>query len=229
MPRLMPRHLAASLSSRRKSWRVSTFTTPRKEMYSRNARLFKFSINIIINFNFMRLGFSVKSRKDFVFFVREYTPRVIRVTDVRILSRIDTWTENMTERIRLGRWPGNHASRAYRSPRVSLFFVLSPPFPFFFYFRRDGAKDPLAIGGVAKRSPGGRCPCTLARGGLAGKREIGMCGGRRDRCTHVRPGYTRRTHPLSLPLSLWLSSVYPFQVGGAANQSFLREHDGRRR
>jgi len=74
------------------------------------------------------------------------------------------------------------------------------------------------------------------------------CGGKGGfRCTHVRPGYTHPAAPrlpslsfpsfFSLPRPrsrsrarfLFLFSVYPFQVGGAANQSFLREHDGRRR
>jgi len=154
----------------------------------------------------------------------------------------------------------NH-SHSIRVFSFSLFFysLLS------FHPRRETAKDSFTIGGVAKRSPGGRCPCTLVRGRLAGKREIGM---RRKRGfsvhtrTYIQVTLTPRS-PLSLSLSLslflsvfplflfspslaialaftrslalararflFLFSVYPFQVGGAANQSFLREHDGRRR
>lgn len=43
---------------------------------------------------------------------------------------------------------------------------------------------------------------------------------------HTYIQVTHDIHPRQA--SLFLFSVYPFLVGGAANQSFLQEHDGRR-
>lgn len=67
---------------------------------------------------------------------------------------------------------------------------------------------------VLQNAPrGGRCPCTVVRGGLAGKREIGM---RRKRgfSVHIRTSrlHTAPLPPLSVSLSISLSSPFtPFR------------------
>lgn len=154
-----------------------------------------------------------------------------------------------TRRSRIAAFSGEVITRldAYRSLSFSLFL---PFIPFSSSTFTATAKDSFTILVVLQNVPRGDIVLVrLYGGGLAGKREIGM---RRKRGfsvhthtrtfvrTYVRPGYTHSAVPpfLSPPFCLCSSrarthafsfSVYPFQVGGAANQSFLREHDGRRR
>lgn len=108
-------------------------------------------------------------------------------------------------------------------PRRVLFLV--------FFFRHNGKG--FVRDRCCKMLPGGDVVLVRLYEEVSRENVRSECGGKGGfRCTHVRPGYIR--HPLpplsvSLSLFLFLLFVYPFQTGGAANQSFLREHDGRRR
>lgn len=98
---------------------------------------------------------------------------------------------------------------AYCSLPFSFFF-----YPFlFFYFRRNAAKDSFTIGGVAKRSPGGRCPCTRLYEEVSRENVRSECGGKGGfPCTHVRTSRLHPPHgfPVSPSLSVCLSRAFSF-------------------
>jgi len=81
-------------------------------------------------------------------------------------------------------------------PRRVLFLV-------FFSLQRQRIRSRSVLQNAPR---GGRCPCTVVRGGLAGKREIGM---RRKRgfSVHIRTSrlHTAPLSPLSVSLSISLS------------------------
>lgn len=107
---------------------------------------------------------------------------------------------------------GNHALRVL----FFFFFLLSP--------QRQRIRSRSA---VLQNAPRGDVVLVRLYEEISRENVRSECGGKGGfPCTH--PSYTRHPPPLSASLSFSFS-VYPFQVGGAANQSFLREHDGRRR